>query len=37
MEYYDIDSDASEYVESEDDEQGIIKDDDLIEMSDTEK
>ena len=37
MEYYDIDSDASDYVELDDDEQESMTDDDLIEMSDTEK
>ena len=34
---YEIDSDANDYVESEDDEQEIMTDDDLIEISYTEK
>ena len=37
MEYYDIDSDSSNYVESEDNEEEIMIDENLIEMSDTKK
>ena len=36
-EFYNIESDASDYAESEDDEEKFVIDDDLIEMAGTEK